>query len=112
MTFIILLFDPEYITAANFRKRRIQTLFASSELHSNFKDELLFLNTILTSPLHRQSKSPTLWHHRWWLLTEVLPRLNIGDSNLQTIVASEFAAVMKAGERHPNNYYAFQHGRR
>src|ERR1700753_4144206 len=71
---IILLFDPEHITAANFRKRRIINLrqTSSARLPEAYAQEIHFLNSILTSPLHRQSKSPTLWFHRWWLVDQLL----------------------------------------
>jgi hypothetical protein len=71
----------------------------------------VYLNSILTSPLHRQSKSPTLWYHRYWLLSQMLPQLQC-QKDVSDRLASEFAVVLKSGERHRNNYYAFQHARR
>jgi hypothetical protein len=70
--------------------------------------ELYFLNSILTSPLHRQSKSPTLWFHRWWLLNQILEE----SQSLWPLVDREMLSVFKSAERHANNYYAWQHGRR
>jgi hypothetical protein len=111
---VILLFDPEHITAANFRKRRLLKI---ADVWGAER-ELIFLNSILTSPLHRQSKSPTLWHHRAWLLGHLLP-LKSSVSNmlddevlLLSFAQTELDAVCKAGERHPKNYYAWQYLRR
>jgi hypothetical protein len=119
-TKVILLFDPEHLTAANFRKHRLVTLrsTATPDAEIAFRKavdcEFCFLDSILTSPLHRQSKSPTLWYHRFWLL-ELL-----GLRNLKTVPENgrtdfwrtELASVCKSGERHPKNYYAWQYGRR
>jgi hypothetical protein len=116
-TRIILLFDPEHITAANFRKRRLVELqrnLEDGDFPRAVQQELFYLNSILTSPLHRQSKSPTLWHHRAWLLNLSLPT-KLGDSTGEqflTSVRAEFDAVFKAGEKHPKNYYAWQYARR
>lgn len=71
----------------------------------------MFLDTVLTSPLHRQTKSPTLWFHRWWLLTKLLPQVR-QEKDLSARLAKEFSIVLRSGERHRNNYYAFQHARR
>lgn len=117
---VILLFDPEYITAANFRKRRLLEICAqeNAAAQSSFEEavnrEVVFLNSILTSPLHRQSKSPTLWHHRIWLLDYYLP-LQLADNSgnqFLAVVRRELDAVCKSGERHPKNYYAWQYARR
>lgn len=114
---IVLLFDPEHITAANFRKRRLlatQVVADENECRQAVKREQLFLDSILTSPLHRQSKSPTLWHHRNWLLNLLLPFPFTGalEEHLVDFVRSELDAVCKAGERHPKNYYAWQYARK
>ncbi|KZF25710.1 hypothetical protein L228DRAFT_82163 [Xylona heveae TC161] len=142
---IILLFDPEHLTAANARKKR---LFALKRHASKFgalgnaqsqeeerplkkavHEELVFLESILTSPLHRHSKSPTLWYYRRWIYTqfydivwlwpastrkESLTAFNETDeaTNLaSTIPMSELRLVMKAAERHPKNYYAWNYAR-
>ncbi|KAF2260083.1 hypothetical protein CC78DRAFT_536603 [Lojkania enalia] len=107
---VILLFDPEHITAANFRKRWILQNTESTTV----KREFNFLNSILTSPLHRQSKSPTLWHHRLWLLN-LLPLINPVETSAERFLVfarAEFEAVFKAGGHHPKNYYAWQYARR
>ncbi|KAF2846367.1 protein prenylyltransferase [Plenodomus tracheiphilus IPT5] len=119
-TKIMLLFDPEHLTAANYRKRWLDNLGAEtgsqyeSTFHKALRQELNFLNTILTSPLHRQSKSPTLWHHRLWILDPLFTfELKIAtDSQCQNFWYAELAAVCKSGERHPKNYYAWQYARR
>jgi hypothetical protein len=117
---IILLFDPEYITAANFRKRLLLHYQkqhgdqATRNFDSSVDQEIMFLNSILTSPLHRQSKSPTLWYHRTWLLDFLFSSTTSRTSSDQFLMTArtELDAVMKAGERHPKNYYAWQYARR
>ncbi|KAI9829762.1 MAG: hypothetical protein M1819_005999 [Sarea resinae] len=148
-TRILLLFDPEHLTAANFCK---QYLFAlqksilsssspptpaegsehqSSILVSVVHDELSFLSSLLTSPLARHTKSPTLWYHRFWVLQNFYAEIRAGCSNgagrgsrtgfqktelcraqQEEILASELDLVMKAGEKHPKNYYAWLYARR
>jgi hypothetical protein len=111
---VVLLFDPEHITAANFRKRRILRYRPTADQKQAVKRETVFLDSILTSPLHRQSKSPTLWHHRAWLLNLLLPSQLTGtlEDQVLALVRSELDAVCKAGERHPKNYYAWQYARK
>lgn len=117
---VMLLFDPEHLTAANYRKRRLLALKAGI---SSAKDEayqkalhveMCFLNSILTSPLHRQSKSPTLWFHRLWI-SDLLMATDLyatSDIRRAEFWKDEIVAVCKAGERHPKNYYAWQYARR
>lgn len=119
-TKVILLFDPEHLSAANFRKRRLVALQAETSLEEQFvyrkavKYEFCFLDSILTSPLHRQSKSPTLWYHRFWLLELLCPNSLQGvPKQLRTdFWRTELSTVYKSGERHPKNYYAWQYARR
>ncbi|KAJ4365148.1 hypothetical protein N0V83_008766 [Neocucurbitaria cava] len=119
-TKVMLLFDPEHLTAANFRKRWLLTLKAKYELcqpaiyRKALQQEFCFLNSILTSPLHRQSKSPTLWHHRAWLLDLFIPVASekASEDEQATFWRQELAAVCKSGEQHPKNYYAWQYARR
>ncbi|KAF2085856.1 protein prenylyltransferase [Saccharata proteae CBS 121410] len=121
---IMLLFDPEHLTAANFRKRYLMHLVEENGT-SDCEDvgrfitfEYWFLDSVLTSPLHRQSKSPTLWYHRRWLLQAFYPLvLTCVDTcsqftPLQDFLEKEISAVLKSGERHPKNYYAWQYARR
>lgn len=118
-TKIILLFDPEHLTAGNFRKRHLESLKddRSSGDHTIYrsavKHEFCFLDSILTSPLHRQSKSPNLWHHRLWLLDSISPSgiRQVPVQHKTTFWETELHAVCKSGEQHPKNYYAWQYAR-
>jgi Protein prenyltransferase alpha subunit repeat len=80
----------------------------SKNLSQARTQEMHFLDSILTSPLHRQSKSPTLWFHRWWLVNQLLPL----TQEYKALFMSEIQIVIKSAERHANNYYAWQHARR
>jgi hypothetical protein len=119
-TRVILFFDPEYLTAANFRKRKLQALgsddtpAAQLAYRKAIKHEFCLLDSILTSPLHRQSKSPTLWHHRLWLLELFPPKIleHIPEDVRAKFWRAELKSICKSGERHPNNYYAWQYARR
>ena len=120
-TRVILLFDPEHLTAANHRKRRFRSLQDEASRYQHVRGELRFLDSILTSPLHRQSKSPTLWGYRGFLMDYLLPivhqrhLLSPGPQDahfdMPELVARELSAVCKSGERHPKNYYAWQYAR-
>lgn len=100
--------DPEHLTAANTRKRLIQRFRdgPDAELEAALKKELLFVDSYLTSRLHRHTKSPTLWGHRRWLL-EVSASLHLKPD----IVRDLESVVLVAAERHPKNYYAWSHMR-
>ncbi|KAF2127348.1 protein prenylyltransferase [Dothidotthia symphoricarpi CBS 119687] len=118
-TKVMLLFDPEHLTAAHFRKRRLLELKSevetdsSTEYQEALQQELCFLNSILTSPLHRQSKSPTLWYHRLWLVTLLMPiKKHATQDQITAFWQSELDAVCRSGEQHPKNYYAWQYARR
>lgn len=132
-TKVILLFDPEYLTAANYRKQRFLTSASRMHLLNRLSDttswqgvkaldqelnfEMSFLDSILTSPLHRQTKSPTLWYHRLWIVADlILPLRPNGTSDdllrTKNLVEHEICTVFKAAERHPHNYYAWQYLRR
>ncbi|CBX91932.1 hypothetical protein IAQ61_000139 [Plenodomus lingam] len=119
-TKIMLLFDPEHLTAANYRKHWLNRLKAEtgsqfgSAFHTALRQEQKFLNTILTSPLHRQTKSPTLWYHRLWVMNPLstIELGNADDSQCVDFWRAELATVCKSGERHPKNYYAWQYARR
>ncbi|MCJ1260026.1 hypothetical protein MMC24_007866 [Lignoscripta atroalba] len=125
-TKVILLYDPEHLTATNWRKRYLQARINSvaDSLSSDrdtksqhLKQELAFLSSLLRSHLHRHAKSPTLWHHRLWLLKTYHSHLITGHATgdpLSTagFLASEIDTVMAAASRHKANYYAWQYGRR
>lgn len=107
-TAIILLMDPEHLTAANTRKRFIQKhLFhPRCEVEAILKHELYFVDSYLTSRLHRHTKSPTLWGHRRWVL-EASKSIQM-EHSIQSDLKS---VVLVAAERHPRNYYAWSHMR-
>ncbi|KAI1754726.1 hypothetical protein F4782DRAFT_528087 [Xylaria castorea] len=103
-TSILLLMDPEHLTAANIRKRALSV--PGNLTQANLKREKWFVDTLLTSRLHRHTKSPTLWSHRRWLVT-ICWTLGI-PWNIRHDIQN---VVMVAGERHPRNYVAWQHAR-
>lgn len=106
-TSVILLMDPEHLTAANARKSLIMSHNApSDQMTSYIRKDKLFVDSLLTSRLHRHTKSPTLWSHRRWLI-------GVAKSyDIQTDAIGEVQhIVMIAGERHPRNYYAWCHAR-
>ncbi|KAJ8132148.1 hypothetical protein O1611_g1470 [Lasiodiplodia mahajangana] len=103
-TSVLLLMDPEHLTAANVRKRAVSV--SGTLTQATLKRELQFVDTLLTARLHRHTKSPTLWSHRRWLVATCW---SLGVSldtgyDIQNV-------VMVAGERHPRNYVAWQHAR-
>ncbi|KFH48321.1 Protein farnesyltransferase/geranylgeranyltransferase type-1 subunit alpha-like protein [Hapsidospora chrysogenum ATCC 11550] len=100
-TAVILVMDAEHLTAANTRKRVLAK--ATAEL---LLQEKYFIDSILTSPLHRHTKSPNLWSHRRWLVDR------FKALGLPTDVADDMRRVVfVSGERHPRNYYAWCHAR-
>ena len=149
-TKIILLWDPNHLTAANFRKKHLLSLSpSSSNLIQHLTDELCFLTSLLTSPLPKHTKSSTLWSHRFFLLSKfghqissnliatTLPRSSFSDTpppktlpskksntndndnehtttsdkGLPLLWLYELEIIMKAGDRHPKNYYAWSYAR-
>lgn len=75
-TLVILLWDPNHLTAANFRKKHLLSLRISSSTSAKINSVLLealaaelhYLTSLLTSPLPKHTKSSTLWSHRLFLL--------------------------------------------
>lgn len=119
---VILLFDCEHLTACNWRKRRLLAAVTHG-LNSAEKDrvsmgtqllktELTLLTTYLCSPLHRHTKSPTMWHHRLWVLKQLfrVKPCNNAEALLE-LQNAELGVVLRAGELHPKNYYAFDYMR-
>ncbi|KAI1799298.1 protein prenylyltransferase [Daldinia bambusicola] len=106
-TAVLLLMDPEHLTAANTRKRLlISSLKTSRTSELALRREKQFMDSLLTSRLYRHAKSPTLWSHRRWLLHlftvhDVVVDLHHDIKNV----------VMIAGIRHPRNYPAWHHAR-
>ena len=103
-TAVMLLMDAENLTAANTRKRLLQRCKDSADYESVLSQELIWVEGLLTSPLHRHSKSPTLWNHRRWLL-------ELGQSTKMpyNIHGDLTEVILVSAERHPRNYYAWQH---
>ncbi|KAI1471173.1 protein prenylyltransferase [Daldinia caldariorum] len=106
-TAVLLLMDPEHLTAANTRKRLLISCLENSETGElALRREKQFVDSLLTSRLYRHAKSPTLWSHRRWLLHlftvhDVVVDLHHDIKNV----------VMIAGIRHPRNYPAWHHAR-
>ncbi|GAP83819.1 putative protein ECM9 [Rosellinia necatrix] len=101
---ILLLMDPEHLTAANLRKRAL--LASGNPTRASLEREQRFIDTLLTARLHRHTKSPTLWSHRRWLVA------TSWELGLPCDVRHDIQnVVMVAGERHPRNYVAWQHAR-
>lgn len=104
-TAIILLMDAEHLTAANARKRVLMN--AKSGVQTQYKAalqrEMLFVDSYLTSRLHRHTKSPTIWSHRRWLLERQQ------EAGLHLDLSLHLKTILTAAERHPRNYYAWLH---
>lgn len=114
-TAVILLMDPEFLTAANTRKRLIQRYIAfnqrknqsTEDIRLVLENEKRFVDSLLTSRLHRHTKSPTLWNHRRWLVEAFAS----SQGYYPDVTADITNIVLVAGERHPRNYYAWCHAR-
>ncbi|KAJ0165855.1 Protein prenyltransferase alpha subunit repeat-containing protein 1 [Colletotrichum tanaceti] len=106
-TSVLLFLDPEHLTAANTRKRLLRdAILAGVDVHGRLTREKWFVDSLLTSRLHRHTKSPTLWSHRRWLMEQCR------HAGLSVAVQQDIESiVMVAGERHPRNYYAWTHAR-
>lgn len=129
-TSIILLFDPNHVTAANFRKRHILN-YGDRAVNGSHQDdesqlrsqvvqrEMCFLTTLLTSPLKKHTKASTLWAQRLWIFRNFIDVvLNAPDETaavvdgMPALWKQELEIVIKAGERHPRNYYGWDYGRK
>lgn len=118
-TEIMLLFDCEHLTACNWRKRRLLAALTRrhdtpdqlSQLIGILKTELTLLQSYQCSPLHRHTKSPTLWSHRLWVLKQLLKLEDQSPDALLDLERHELAVVLRAAELHPKNYYAFTYMR-
>lgn len=108
VTSVVLLMDPEHLTAANARKKLAVSAGAASEerLLEAIERDMFFVDSLLTSRLHRHTKSPTLWSHRRWLV-ETAARYGAQHNVSESLEK----VVMVAGQRHPRNYYAWCHAR-
>lgn len=110
-TSVILLFDPEHVTAANARKK-ICLAYRSrsqSEQTKRLKEELWLSKFLLTSKLKRHNKSPTLWSHRKWLINNF--------NTLEGLLGPKWVeyeieeVILLSAEHHPKNYYAWDYMR-
>ncbi|KAL9629063.1 MAG: hypothetical protein Q9164_007036 [Protoblastenia rupestris] len=146
-TSVMLLWDPNYSTVINWRKRIMlrsvggwqggegtceEGISQGDRKREILEQELLFLESLLTSPLPKHTKSSTLWAHRLWLfrtfwLADFVGLWGGEDGGSKRYIQStrrdyremdafslwerELAVVMKAGERHPRNYYAWNYAR-
>ncbi|KAJ5963413.1 Protein prenyltransferase [Penicillium vulpinum] len=116
ITEIMLLFDCEHLTACNWRKRRLRAAMThylisnqTSVATELLEAELTLMSSYQCSPLHRHTKSPTLWHHRLWVLVHLLQRRHWIQEDLLKLQRTELDVVLHAGELHPKNYYAFSY---
>ncbi|KAJ5238629.1 hypothetical protein N7468_003248 [Penicillium chermesinum] len=115
ITEIMLLFDCEHLTACNWRKRQLLAAAARCAKAPDqivptkemLKAELTLLTSFQTSPLHRHTKSPTLWSHRLWTVKQLLALESLSTNAMLKLQYEELAYVLRAGELHPRNYYAF-----
>ena len=106
-TAVIWLMDPEHLTAANARKRLIQAGLSDLEESKRLIGrEKYILDSLLTSRLHRHTKSPTLWSHRQWLL-RIARSMDIPLDIFEDVTRVN----MVAAKRHPRNYYAWYYAR-
>ncbi|KAJ5144077.1 Protein prenyltransferase [Penicillium bovifimosum] len=114
ITEVILLFDCEHLTACNWRKRRLRAALACNKTavaQELLEAELTLMSSYQCSPLHRHTKSPTLWHHRLWVVGHLLGNRHWGSGELLELQRTELDGVLRAGELHPKNYYAFNYMR-
>lgn len=101
---VILLIHPEHITAANARKRFVAHAHERDMRVRRIKRDLCFLESLFISPLHRHTKSPTLWAHHGWLIKQ----LDV-SVQMQAIDLNHLQPYLRAGEIHPKNVYAWQY---
>ncbi|OQD72393.1 hypothetical protein PENDEC_c021G05720 [Penicillium decumbens] len=118
ITEIMLLFDCEHLTACNWRKRRLLAAVTHCLNGADPASTIYLLETELTlmasyqcSPLHRHTKSPTLWSHRLWVLSQLFQVRSLSPLALLSLERAELDIVLRAGELHPKNYYAFNYMR-
>lgn len=115
ITEIMLLFDCEHLSACNWRKRWLRAAVDGcaqnqDQINSTkqaLNRELTLLTTYQCSPLHRHTKSPTLWSHRLWALRQLFQIEHWDRNALLQLAQAELNGVLRAGELHPKNYYAF-----
>lgn len=112
VTEIMLLFDCENLTACNWRKRRLLAIGTHcSDAADQIQMELTLMKSFQCSPLHRHTKSPTLWSHRLWVLKQLFQHREWTAEALLQLEREELDIVLRAAELHPKNYYAFSYMR-
>lgn len=133
---IILLYDSEHLSACNWRKRRLSDiknnlrfdLEPARKYIAELRKELSFTTTLLNSSLFRHAKSPTIWQHRYWVIRRLFwvdcysplawppTKSALSFDELfeygKQVLHRELLVVLRAGEQHPMNYYAFSFMRR
>ncbi|MCJ1232911.1 hypothetical protein MMC14_000865 [Varicellaria rhodocarpa] len=153
---ILLIYNSEHLTAANWLKRYLQRRLAAlqreegqgqrqehfdpaititipsqpphhqqkqhQEAQLLIQQELTFSTTLLTSPLPLHTKSPTLWAHRFWLVsnyrrdhfTSLYPQEHKQEKKvqMQEWFLAEVEVVLAAADVHRGNYHAFHYARR
>ena len=115
-TAIMLLYGPEHVTAANLRKRRLCQLESFSDhdhdrhgrLRIALQRECWLLESLLTSPLNKHTKSPTLWSHKYWLDCHFASN----PRTLDELLNHQWPIVSRASDIHPRNYYAWSYMRK
>ncbi|ELR09053.1 hypothetical protein VC83_03985 [Pseudogymnoascus destructans] len=112
-TSVILLFDPEHVTAVNARKRICLGLAyrarSQPEQTKRLKEELWFSKFLVTSKLKRHNKSPTLWSHRRWLIKNLHTLSGLLGPKWVEFEIEE--VILISAEHHPKNYYAWDYMR-
>ncbi|KAL8969751.1 MAG: hypothetical protein Q9183_001848 [Haloplaca sp. 2 TL-2023] len=130
---VLQLWDGNHLTACGFRKRyllRLRDACSGSDsrgainrdvdqeatkegksIKEVVQREWLWLSSLLTSPLYRHTKSETLWSHRIWLLRNFSMEVMSDGESRGAWLRKELEVVMKAGDSHPRNYYAWWYGR-
>ncbi|KAB5582701.1 hypothetical protein GE09DRAFT_279773 [Coniochaeta sp. 2T2.1] len=101
---VLTLMQPEFLLAVNMRKSLLWPKNNTPKPHGLMHLEQRFIDSLLTSPLNKHTKSPTLWSHRRWVVLLVY-RYGFSD------VLDDMRVVFVAAEKHPRNYYAWNHAR-
>ncbi|CAN6674207.1 hypothetical protein TRVA0_050S00936 [Trichomonascus vanleenenianus] len=96
LSLIAVIETTENLHAVNTRKRLVEEGLVTVEY------ELHLLDVLFSSPLKKHTKSPMLWQHRRWLLSEMGGVVDMDR---------EMAIVYRAGELHPRNYYSWAYAR-
>ena len=135
----LLLLQPEHLTAINYRKRALLARHAQATAGSDdgqwqafrkhLRCELALSTSLLTSPLAKHPRSPTLWSHRAWMLRMFCILKPVSEEGQASdgqatgargcdgqapfvTLGHELVVVFGAAEGHASNYYAFMHARR